>query len=153
MFEGSNEPTAAAATSSSKPGRKKKLVMLLGALLVIAAILGPSGYFYQRYLQVKQDLDRFLTNPEEAVAAATNQLLTEVSKKISLPEGEQPTVAKITNLERFKDQPFFAKAENGDRLIIFTNAKKAYLYRPSTGKVIEVGTLNLEQTGQTSQIR
>lgn len=151
MFEGIPQPATVAATAGGpKPGRKKKLLMLL-VLPLLAAVLAAGGYFYQRYAQVKRELDYFRTNPEAAVAAETERLVEEVRKKIALPEGEQPTVAKITDLDRFKDNPFFTKALNGDRLIIFTNAKKAYIYRPSDGKVIEVGTLNLQQTGQTSQ--
>ena len=39
---------------------------------------------------------------------------------------------------KLKAQPFFAKAQDYDQVLIFEKAKKAILYRPSTNKLIEV---------------
>lgn len=84
-------------------------------------------------------------NPEEA-----KQLIEEIGKFIALPEGEEPTVATITDREKLSDVNFFAKAENGDKVIIYVNARKAYLYRPGMQKVIEVATLNLNASASSS---
>ena len=62
---------------------------------------------------------------------------------------EKPTVATITDIEKVKDQPFFKNAKNGDRVLIFTNAKKAILYRPTEKRIIEVGAVNINQASPT----
>lgn len=60
---------------------------------------------------------------------------------MELPAGEQPTLATVADQEKLKGQDFFSHAQNGDKLLIYPKAKKAILYRPSTGKIIEVTNL------------
>lgn len=74
-----------------------------------------------------------------------NKLIEEVGKIIVLPEGQIPTVATVTEVEKVKDQAFFARALNGDKVLVYTEAKKAILYRPSEKKIIEVGVVNIGQ--------
>lgn len=74
------------------------------------------------------------------------KILSKVEKNILLPEDETPTVATISDVEKLKSsQLFFAKAENGDKVLIYTKAKKAILYRPSIAKIIEVAPIDLEE--------
>jgi hypothetical protein len=51
-------------------------------------------------------------------------------------------------LEKVKDQPFFKNAKNGDKVLIYTNAKKAILYRPGEKRIIEVGAVNINNQQQ-----
>lgn len=82
------------------------------------------------------------------LASATNtqleveSLVAQVGRLMELPD-EQPTVATVTDVEKLKNQPFFAKSQNGDKVLIFTNAKKAVLYRPSTNLIIDVAPVTL----------
>lgn len=111
-------------------------------LLLVVGILGlaavPSYYFFTKY-QKSQEL---LKNPTEAARQEVKAIMEQVGKLIELPN-EEPTVATVSDKEKVKDQPFFAKAENGDKVLIYTQARKAILYRPLTNKIIEVSTVNL----------
>jgi hypothetical protein len=71
------------------------------------------------------------------------QLVDAVGKLIILPSDEQPTIATVTDLAKLQGQPFFANAQVGDKVLIYQNAAKAILYRPSTNQVIELAPLNL----------
>jgi len=71
------------------------------------------------------------------------KLVLEVGKLIELPIGEDPTVATVTDITKLKDQPFFAKAKNGDKVLIYTNARKAILYDPQAKKVIDIAPINI----------
>ncbi len=116
----------------------KKLIIVIIAFLFLAAV--PSYYFYTKY----QKSQMLLKNPTEAAKAEVKALTARVGALIELPN-EEPTVATISDKEKLKDQPFFAKSENGDKVLIYTQARKAILYRPSINKIIEVSSVNLGQ--------
>ena len=65
-----------------------------------------------------------------------------------MPSSEAPTIATVNDITKLKGQAFFADAKNGDKVLIYTKAGKAVLYRPLTNKVIEYSTVNLN--GNTS---
>ena len=68
-----------------------------------------------------------------------------VEKRISvfmdLPTDEDPVFATVSDVEKINSQKFFAKAQNGDKVLVYNKNKKAILYRWSTNKLIEVSTL------------
>jgi hypothetical protein len=80
-------------------------------------------------------------NPDLAIQKETKELTDRIGRFMELPAGEQPTLATVTDQEKLKGQNFFAHAQNGDKLLVYTKAKKAILFRPSIGKVIEVSNL------------
>ncbi len=116
-------------------------------VLFVVLFLGSSGvayYFYQQYLTVKADPQRVA---QDEVAA----LVARVGRLIVLPEGEMPTVATVNDPEKLKDQPFFANAKAGFKVLIYTNAKKAILYDPVGDKIVEVAPVNIgASTGASS---
>ncbi|HVZ66925.1 MAG TPA: LytR C-terminal domain-containing protein [Patescibacteria group bacterium] len=71
------------------------------------------------------------------------ELLDAVSKIAELPPNETPTFATVSDVTKLSGQSFFANAQNGDQVLIYNNAKKAYLYRPSTGKIVNIGPVAL----------
>jgi hypothetical protein len=86
-----------------------------------------------------------LSKGQAQAQAEVDMLVTEVGKLLALPSDEKPTVATITDVEKLKEQAFFKNAMNQDKVLIYTNAKKAILYRPSEKKVVEVGAVNINQ--------
>lgn len=77
--------------------------------------------------------------PERQTTVEANDLVRKVSQVIDLPTGERPSVVTVTEAEALRPQAFFRDAENGDKVLIYTTAQKAYLYRPSTGKIVNYG--------------
>src|SRR5690606_6913224 len=77
----------------------------------------------------------------------TQSLIDRMSKLITLPEANleegEPTLATVLDKEKLQDQEFFKNAENGDKMLIYTKAQKAYLFRPSSGIIINVAPVNL----------
>ncbi len=117
----------------------KRVLTSLGVVLLIALAAAPAYYFYQKY-QRAQSLVR---DPEMALREEKADLLKTVSKLIQLPASEEPTIATVSDVEKIKDQPFFAKSQNGDKVIIYAQDKKAYLYRPSEKRLVDVAPINL----------
>src|SRR3989344_5484951 len=98
----------------------KKLIPYLLTVAVLISV-GFSVYFWNEARILK-------ANPQKAAQEETRKLLADVSALIVLPEGENPTIATVTDPERLKEQPFFAKAKTGDKVLIYTNARNAVLY-------------------------
>lgn len=72
---------------------------------------------------------------------AVSGLVEEVGKLIDLPN-ETPKVITVFEADKLRSQPFFAKAQDHDQVLLFEKAKKAILYRPSASKLVEVAIYN-----------
>lgn len=110
-------------------------LIIIVVLLIIAVV--PSYYFYNKYNKAIQSTTPSITNNSD-----TTRLIEAVGKLIQLPN-ENPTIATVSDISKLKTQPFFANAQNGDKVLIFTQNKEAILYRPSTNKIINVAPVNL----------
>lgn len=101
-------------------------------MIIIVLIVGLSAatiYFYNKSKS---------SGPEGSVVEIA-KLERELGKIILLPENEVPTLATVADPEQLKDQPFFADAKKGDKVLIYTTARKAILYDPKAKKIINVG--------------
>ncbi len=120
----------------------KKTLIALVAVIILLVGYGGAFYYYRQYKQVTRD-------PNAVAKKETADLVATVSKLILLPTGESPAVATIQDKEKLSAEPFFANALNGDKVLIYYAAKKAFLYRPSTNKIIEAAPLSTQQTAST----
>ena len=110
-------------------------------VLVIAGLVVFGTVYYRRYQHLKN-------NPPSATDLAQAEIdryIAEVGKLYDLPKDEKPQVATVQDKEKLKDQPFFNKAENGDITLIYTNAKLAILYRPTTKQIVNVSTVTVQE--------
>ncbi len=106
-------------------------IVVAGAFFLVIAII---SFFSLAYYFDSRD-------PNVIAQKEIGSITKKIGKFMELPEGEEPTLATVSDREKIKDQLFFAKAENGDKVLVYPIAKKAILYRPSTGKIIEVANL------------
>lgn len=125
----------------------KKLVKRLFVLVVILAIVGAGAYLYKRNRDLSAE-NKLLSNPTEVAERQQAALIAQVGALVDLPSGETPTIATVSDAAKLKDQTFFENAQNGDRVLIFTKTKKAYLYRPSTNKLINIAPINIGNSGE-----
>jgi hypothetical protein len=126
---------------------KNRMALVPWVLLVLVLLAG-AGFVFRQHREAKQLQNQLLDlkqNPQKATEEESKALLDKVGQLIELPN-EQPTIATVTDLSALKDQAFFANAQVDDKVLIFSNAKKAILYRPSTNKIIEVAPVNLDST-------
>lgn len=134
----------ATAPSSSNPRQMIKKGGLASKIFILLIVIfgGAAVYFYTQYATLKAD-------PNKTAKAETAKLVSQVSRLIVLPTGEDPTVATVTDLDKLKDQPFFAHAKNGDKVLIYTQAKKAILFDPVANKIVEVAPINIGDSTKT----
>ena len=104
---------------------KKIIITSLLAILVVGS-LGTAFYFYKKFQEIKTE--------------SVEDLVAQLSQFMYLPD-ETPTLATVTDPEKLKEQPFFAKAKSGSKVLIFTQAQKAILYDPEIRKIIDITSL------------
>lgn len=141
-------------SNSTVKGKQKKTFLIKKAYVAIVVcllFLAGGGYLgYDRYNDLKKDNLR-LQDPQEAAKDETERIKSEVASLIDVPSDEAPTIASVVDASKLSKQAFFAKAQNGDRVLMYAQAKKAILYRPSTKKIIEVAPINIGNNSQPQQ--
>lgn len=106
----------------------------LGALVVTGS-LGTAAYFYTEYKKVTE-----VRTPE----AELESIVADISEYFELPTSETPTLATVTDREKLSGQEFFASSQNGDKVLLYQEGRKAILYRPSTGKIVNVAPIGIQ---------
>lgn len=119
---------------------------IVGLILIISLIGGVYYFFFRGPTPQVKPADTKVVAEETQVAAAqeVKDVIAAVGKHIVLPKGEEPTVATVTDPEKLKDQAFFANAKEGYKVLIYTQARKAYLYDPTRDKLIEVAPITTD---------
>lgn len=127
---------------------KKNLIPFIAIIIVAGSGIGI--YLYSR---VGIGFDLGLTNTKtENTAIEAERVIKQVGEIYLLPD-EIPTLATVSDKNQLVDQIFFKNSENGDKVLIYKTAGIAILYRPSIGKIINVGPVNLkdDQAGGNTQ--
>ena len=78
---------------------------------------------------------------DESLLAVKNK----ISKHLILTQDEEPAMLTVTDKNKI-NTPFLKQAENGDKMLIYQNAKKVILYRPSIDRIIDVGPVSIAET-------
>jgi hypothetical protein len=124
---------------TTKDSGKLLLAYLPWVLLVI--LLLSSSYLWFQLSDIKND-------PLKAAKAETAEIINLVGKIIVLPKDESPKIATLTedDLSKIKSQSFFINAKVGDKVLVYTIARKVILYSPNLNKIVEVANLNSDNS-------
>ncbi len=127
-----------------KSKRRHTGTLLTAATVLLIIGLGAfGGYYFKKY----QDLKKNPVSAERAAQEEVDRTIAKVAKLYgSLPADEKPNVATVSDKDKLKDQPFFDKAVNGDVALIYSGAKLAILYRPSSNQIINVSSVTIQAT-------
>jgi hypothetical protein len=121
--------------------RKYFLLIFVFFLILIGLLI---GLFYRNNISY---------NNPDAIAKSQNAALVEkIGILVFLPKDETPTLATVSDPELLKNQPFFADAKKGDKVLIYTNAKKAILYDPVANKIVNMAAINMGDMNKSAQI-
>ncbi len=109
--------------------------------LVIGVIIGVGGLWTWNH---------FYGGSSQSAVTQANQaqvkdLIAKVGKLVILPTGEEPVVATINDAASLiKQQAFYTGAINGDAVLVYQKAAKAFVYSPSRNIVVNVGPVFLQ---------
>jgi len=124
---------------------RKFPIVTIVMVLVILGLGATAFYFYKQYSTIKE-------NPQVLGQQASDTLLKSVGKLMVLPSDETPTIAEVLDKEKLKDQAFFSDSQNGDKIIIYTKAQKAIIFREKDNLIVNVGPILINNTAQVSVV-
>jgi len=123
--------------------------LLLGYFVVTALIIliGTAVFTVVKFQESQKEIQKLSDISTNAGNKEFESILEKVGRHIVLPNDETPTIATVSDVEKLKiNQPFFKNAKNGNRVIVYEKASKAYLYDPIDDKIVDVGSVNLDTT-------
>ncbi len=125
--------------------------------IIAVAVLAAAGciFLYIKYDTAQKKLNA-VTNSQaqqEMIKKEMDILLKKVGKLIVLPSDEQPTVATVTNADALKaEQPFYKDAQNGDKVIIYVQSRKAIIYNEEKGILVNVGPIFINENAAAAAV-
>lgn len=117
---------------------KHKLLSHKFLFLLVIIFAVTSFYFYKQAKSLK--------NPDAISEKEVANIVERVGQHIVLPPNETPTIATVSDPEALQDQTFFSQAKKGDKVLIYTDSKKAILYDPEIDKIITVAPLTISDS-------
>ena len=116
---------------------QKHFLYILIFFIVVVLIL--SSFLLYNYFSNRKNLEN-----------EVNYLVDKVGDLMFLPIGEIPTVATVSEPDKLKNQDFFKDAKKGDKVLIYTNARKAILYDPLADKIITIAPVSLDKSADST---
>ena len=114
---------------------KLKTRNIVKLLLIILFLL--LGYIAWQYYHP----DKTNISSLDIATQEKDEIIRKVGAHIVFPTDETPTLATDSDPEQLKRYPFFTNAEKGDKVLIYSIAKKAILYRPDGDKIVEIAPI------------
>ncbi len=114
---------------------RKRLPWIIVIILAVASV-----FLFFQYQQAKTKL-----NTTETGTSQSADLIKRVSKLVIVPANETPTIATVVHADKLRSQSFFASAQDGDKVLVFSKEKQAILYRPSTNQIVTIAPVNVTQ--------
>lgn len=100
------------------------------ALLVVCALaVASSAFFYYKYQHSQQNKDVTLRK----------ELVGRLGKVLQLPNAD-PSIVTVADKTKFGNPTLASRVENQDMLLIYNDAKRIIIYRPSSEKVVDMLT-------------
>lgn len=123
----------------------RTVVLLLPTIVALFA----AGFFFMQWQKVQQDQTAEVE--QQAQVEEVQALVEEIGQVVVLPAGELPTVSTIKDPGALtENREFFGDAQEGDKVLVYEQARKAFLYRPSTKKLINLAPINVAGATQGS---
>lgn len=133
-----------------------KIIKIIVWLLPSVVAAGMAVFFYLQWQRAQQIVNLAGNGQTEAAVRAAEQkeiqlIEEQLGEVILLPQGETPTLITIKDKNEIREnKEFFADAQDDDKILVYQQAKKAFLYRPSTKKLINLAPINISP-GNDSQ--
>lgn len=122
------------------------IIAIFVVLFASTLISGAVAYSFYKQSQVNYDSSASNALNQTSSADQYAELISKVREVVLVPADEQPTIAAIANIEQVKTEnpSFYAEAQNGDIVLIFST--KAIIYRETPGLIVNIAPVVREST-------
>ena len=125
---------------------KTKVVLVLIVIIILFLLFyrGKTAGVSQNQGQVTEGTEVGDGKQDPQNQALAQDVIAKVKKHIDLSLEGEPTVATIIDAEKLKEKnPFYAKAQNGDYLVV--TQTRAILYDPNADVLLDVVPVQIQQ--------
>ncbi|MFA5061916.1 MAG: hypothetical protein WC526_02120 [Patescibacteria group bacterium] len=129
----------------------KRFIWAVVILLVVGVIF---AWVYYRYDLAARGAANYanpvLDQQKQNAQKELQDTIAKVGKHIVLPTGETPALAIVNDAAKLaQTQPFYKDAQNGDKVLVYFQAKKAFIYDPNRDIVVNVGPVITQKDNKT----
>lgn len=124
----------------------KGKAILIAVAVITYGVMSTVMNLSRENRQLKAEIQGLKEDPQKIAKEETARVVALVGKLVILPADEEPVLATVTDKEKLKDQPLFAKAENGDKVLIYSKAQKAYVYNSVKNVLVDIVPINIGET-------
>lgn len=130
-------------SSSRRPKTRPLALLAVVALVVLLVVIDMRRRSAEQQLQqLSVRLDQVNGSPTQNREAA-QRIVNQVRKLYALPEGVEPTVATIVDVNTLRERnPFYNRAKNGDYLIVTTD--RAILFDAKRNIILDVVPVQIQ---------
>ncbi len=139
-----------ASRSGSAFGKFVSFVLIVGLIGLVVFLDMRRRQAEQQVTELSMKVDQQTGNPAQNQAQA-KEIVDRVRKLYEIPQGVEPTVATIVDVNQLRVRnAFYNKAKNGDHLIVTND--RAILYDPVANKIIDVVPVQIEAAASSSSV-
>ncbi len=138
------------ATPSSKSRARPLILLAIVGLVVLVVALDVRRRSAEAQLaQLSVQMDQLNGGNQAQNEEAAKKIVEQVRLLIDIPQGIEPTVAAIVDVNVLRERnPFYDKAKNGDYLIVTSD--RAILFDAAQNKILDVVPVQLQQNAASS---
>ncbi len=146
----SKKPQVVERTEAVQQDNRSAKKWLNKKTLISASVLIVIGLLTWQYIAARQEVKK-LSDSKNNSQLAKEEVIKKVSKIALVPSDETPVVASVSDISKFKSNPLFDQAQNGDKYLTYAKSGRTVIYRPSTNQIITTVTLKPEDSSKTTQ--
>lgn len=135
--------------SAEKPMPAKKGNAVFIFIIILALAVG--AFLLNDALNKKKNPSAPNIPADEA--KERTDILAKVSKLMLLPSGDEPVIATIKDAPALiAQEPFYGGAQNGDKLLIYPQLRKAIIYSPERNIIVNAGPVFYDNQATNGQV-
>ncbi|KKT50115.1 MAG: hypothetical protein UW42_C0024G0013 [Candidatus Collierbacteria bacterium GW2011_GWB1_44_197] len=115
----------------------KAQLLIIGVAVVIGGLAINSWRLSRQNKKLGIEIETLKKDPQSVAKEEIKELVGKLSKLVVLPADEEPVVATVTDKEKLKDQPVFARAENGLKIALVNGSKNTGISNELEKRIME----------------